>query len=236
MYGIPRARRRGFSLVELLVVIGIIALLIAILMPALSAAKRSADRTACLANLKQIGAGFAMYLQENKGRWPRPSSYGRADGSLAAYFGPYPEDWLYYQKNRSLTESRLAPYLGKTDAFRKVLRCPADDLLARAAAPDADKGEGTFEFSYTMNITILDVQYFKRQRVASTDSAERIVITEEVNPNDGSWAPLDADDRLTPRHGPATEPKAGAAFMDGHAEPVTQAFASERRHWDVAVK
>lgn len=60
-------RKTAFTLVELLVVIGIIALLIAILLPALNKAREHARATACLSNLRQIGIGMVMYAQENKG-------------------------------------------------------------------------------------------------------------------------------------------------------------------------
>lgn len=63
-------RRNGFTLVELLVVIGIIALLIGILLPALSKAQVAAQRTACLSNLRQIYLGNAMYANDNKGQFP----------------------------------------------------------------------------------------------------------------------------------------------------------------------
>jgi len=61
------ARKRGFTLVELLVVIGIIAVLVGILLPTLSRARESANRAACLSNLRQLTTGWIMYAQENKG-------------------------------------------------------------------------------------------------------------------------------------------------------------------------
>jgi len=61
---------RGFTLVELVVVVGIIALLTAILLPAMSHARETARRTACLSNLRQVHLAFCFYAQSNQDRVP----------------------------------------------------------------------------------------------------------------------------------------------------------------------
>jgi len=77
-------RRKGFTLVELLVVIGIIALLISILLPSLNRARETANRVKCGSNMRQIGQAILLYANENKGNYPRTrynSTISTANGS-----------------------------------------------------------------------------------------------------------------------------------------------------------
>jgi len=74
--------RKAFTLVELLVVVAIIALLLAILLPALGRAREVASATICASNLKQVGTAWQMFAAENKGHSP-----GRAESTAITWMG-----------------------------------------------------------------------------------------------------------------------------------------------------
>jgi prepilin-type N-terminal cleavage/methylation domain-containing protein/prepilin-type processing-associated H-X9-DG protein len=65
-----RKKKEGFTLVELLVVIGIIAVLIGVLLPALNKAREQSKRAACLANLRTLGQAMILYANDSKDRLP----------------------------------------------------------------------------------------------------------------------------------------------------------------------
>src|SRR4051794_31253892 len=69
-HGLAATRANAFTLIELLVVIGIVAILIGVLLVALSKARASANRVACLSNIRQLGIGVLQYCQDNKGWFP----------------------------------------------------------------------------------------------------------------------------------------------------------------------
>jgi prepilin-type processing-associated H-X9-DG protein/prepilin-type N-terminal cleavage/methylation domain-containing protein len=80
----------GFTLVELLVVIGIVALLLALLLPATSRARRQARTAVCLSNLRQLQTAFQLYVNENKGR--SFVGYGTIDNFWHQILKPYAKD------------------------------------------------------------------------------------------------------------------------------------------------
>ena len=126
----PRSLARGvraFTLIELLVVIAIIAILAAMLLPALSRAKEKAQITQCISNLRQIGVAIKMYVNDNQDRLP---TFGNGP-----WVNPLPADFKAYILGlggndpapgfdfmAEATNRPLYPYIKPSNVFR----CPAD--------------------------------------------------------------------------------------------------------------
>ncbi len=144
-----RQRIRAFTLVELLVVIGIISILIAMLLPALNAARAAAQATACASNMRQIALAARMYANENGGRVPYAIDFDsnpyRTFFSLLTPQLHVPFN-LDYQINHIGSNS---PWLEQS-----VFVCPSDDSTVTASGPLYHEGG---RCSYAVNGYVTDL-------------------------------------------------------------------------------
>lgn len=111
------ARRRAFTLVELMVVIGIIALLAALLFPVFARSREQGRKSQCVSNLRQLGSAFTLYAQDHDERLPRQAVVP-------------PEGTNY-----TCWDVQLQPYLKE----RAVVGCPNDTLSLRLDIPGLGK-------------------------------------------------------------------------------------------------
>ncbi|HEX3355525.1 MAG TPA: prepilin-type N-terminal cleavage/methylation domain-containing protein [Tepidisphaeraceae bacterium] len=114
----PRRLRKAFTLVELLIVIFIIAMMIAILLPALRHAREAANRATCLGNLRQIGQGIFIYVSENQ-QWMPP-----ATNTVYNYGDPASTPPTMWGAPNG-TPNFLRTALGRRDGHVPIIVCPS---------------------------------------------------------------------------------------------------------------
>jgi len=121
--------RSGFTLIELLVVIAIMALLAALLFPALSKSKAKAQSIGCLNNLRQLNVGWLLYADDENDRYV--NNHGREETLLKRQtWANNVQNWLTSDDNTNVTlviDAKLGQYVGRSAA---VFKCPADKAPA----------------------------------------------------------------------------------------------------------
>jgi prepilin-type processing-associated H-X9-DG protein len=221
-----RGQRGAFTLVELLLVIGIIVILIALLLPALSRARAQALSTRCAANLHQIYVAQVLYSDQSKGKF------------TTVDFGPIQAKWIL----------RLSPFLVKTGLPSDALQhCPAVNL-DQLEPPNQWLPP---EMSYGVNSHVMLPQWLAR-RAAKMDSS-RIILMGDKALNYDDWMlsedgcyytaaqNMPAIDGVTVRymgHRGASSRRHGngrlanMVMVDGHVEPFdAQQLKEHSGHW-----
>lgn len=144
--------KRAFTLIELLVVIAIIAILAAMLIPALAAAKRTAQRGACASQLRQLAMANTLYVDEHQQNLP--SHPGGTVLSYYAWAGKRSTEYLAEERliNPYLTVDRKVKQKDNLGVFR-VFRCPSDQGATRGRWGNDRKPTlfDTFGSSYIYN-------------------------------------------------------------------------------------
>jgi prepilin-type N-terminal cleavage/methylation domain-containing protein/prepilin-type processing-associated H-X9-DG protein len=233
----------AFTLIELLVVIAIIAILAAMLLPALAKAKQKASQASCLNNQRQLGMGIMMYTEDNNDIMP-------SDGSR---IGWHREDWVWW--NNPANPASKSPILVAISGSTNSLRCPMDRVGQVIVSPN-------YQFSYSINsfidgarpTTFLGIAStytfpsnigfftpFKRSNIRN--ASNKIMLAEEptspaeappgytgsTQPDDARWlSSIGGGNTITLRH----SKRGNSSFADGHAQVVDYRLAGQQTYID----
>ena len=186
-----RAGRAGFTLVELLVVIGIIALLIGILLPTLNRARSSSKQIVCLSNLRSVGQGFALYASANQMYLPAAYVYNTGPGNpdvgggtaAAPVLGYTHWSYLIYGDGESVPENAFTCPAFEDGGLPPTNPKPEDLVANQDRDPDTNAGvvDGQVRrCAYTVNEAVIPRNKFSgavRGATPGTLLSQRIPIT-----------------------------------------------------------
>jgi prepilin-type N-terminal cleavage/methylation domain-containing protein/prepilin-type processing-associated H-X9-DG protein len=209
-------RRRAFTLVELLVVLGIFTIVLGLLLPVITRAHEEGRRVQCMSNLQQIMRAVLSYGGDNKQYFP-----GSAVDSGLDSWAPFASDWIHWEPTRNVNDSSTALYLGRP-VNPAIYRCPSDDATNHRLAPTW--GPNTFQpklmypYSYCMLRNYGSAEAISYRKLMGRDDdwivpkmsmvkdAARATLIGEVDERqlrDGAWEPGAANmwgELLSARH------------------------------------
>jgi prepilin-type N-terminal cleavage/methylation domain-containing protein/prepilin-type processing-associated H-X9-DG protein len=228
-------KRRAFTLIELLVVVAIIAILMAVLLPAMQRAREQGKRAVCLSNVKQFGLSWVLYADENDQKIVNACTIENSEGHV----DKQEPCWMYFhsdyntqQRIDGIQRGAMWRYVGQL----KIYKCPT-----------GIRGEvNTYAIVDSMNGAMVSIQnvppklYIKR-KTQIPRPGEHLVFVDEGRTSVQSWTIFyDREswwDMPPVRHGVGTN----FSFADGHAEywkwrdPRTLKVAAQEGDWQSLV-
>jgi len=206
----------AFTLVELLVVIGIIAILISVLLPALNNARNKANAVKCMSNMRQIYIFATMFAAENKGHLPRPNTVNDlgSDPDVQRTTCWAIDNGMWGVADLKDGTGVLWRYIKGESTRKEILYCPGDNgepPMIGTALQDGDRRN----MSYSFNGNIMEASDPFIRGVTPTPAdprklgvplskakrpADKIMVIEEIAPNDAWCRPFEYGSGSTPQH------------------------------------
>ena len=214
------ARRSAFTLVELLVVIGIIGVLVALLLPTLGKARESARTVKCMSNLRQLGLATTMYCGEAKGYLPYPTT---TKGEQMLWYNVL-DPYLQAKAN----DARTGVAAGRS--YREYKQCVVFESFDGGKFTGNQDQLKEFSRTYKMNSMLRHNNPYAQARVTEVPNQTNFVYIgdatsmDQTGPIENQWEngqfSMEVNDRT--QAGPALRHKDGAniLFVDGHAETM----------------
>ena len=207
-------RRMGFTLVELLVVVAILAVLLSTILPSLHSAKESTRRVMCGSNLHQLAVAHKTYETRHLGTYPRARDYLTTEAPQQGSVSGIPG----YPTITTIPSQSILVLGGYLSGGEEVFRCPSDDM-ERSDCAAGIRAILPGSFSYTRNGAIAGVGpagYLRNIEIRRPGDTTMLLEEWEHAPMNDSYVIPNSWDLITQRH----NGEGAMAFFDGHARCI----------------